>query len=286
MKKAFAFSLLALNLYSAEFALSFGVHDMIVPNAKPLSQTIYEVDGSGRDSHTLGVNVALHGKSDPDSFVLQEGYFRVLRDYDIDELDSDHIPIWFLGEYEAKIPFYSIQNYGRFLADLDISGKANTVSCVERLTRFFTGIKYESPKEKKLYFDASLLFGRYALEIDDDTPAMRGYTRESLKEINFAGSLKLNVAYDFTKDFSAYTTLQTWQSSSETLEKYVKVGFNYDTNEFLKGSKLYLEASYDWYNLDAYQRPGLMPILPWHEDMLINTYLKIPVNLESLFAKK
>jgi hypothetical protein len=272
-------------LYGAEVAFSFGAHDMVVPNARPLSQTIYEPRGNGRDSHTVGFNVALYAKSDTGAFIEQFGHFRVFYDFDTDYLDPDHIPVWFIGEYEAKIALFTMQKYGRIMADVDFSGKANTVSSVERLLRFFGGVKYEYVGEQ-VSFESALLAGRYSLEFDDDTPAQRGYVRESLKEISLATSLKASFHYSLNKNFTLYGKVQEWQSSGELLEKYVELGMSIDSSEFIAKSRFYVEASYDWYNIDRYDKEGLLPIVPWDKDILFNAYIKIPVNFEELVAQQ
>jgi hypothetical protein len=286
MKKLLIALFLWNYLYAGEFALSFGMQDMIIPDARPLSRSIYENRASGSDSHTIGFNIGLHAKSDTTAFVQQEGYFRILRDFDKDHLDPDHIPLWFIGEYEAKVVLGDLQSYGKIFADIDLSGKANSVSCVERLLRFFGGVQYEY-KNNKLSITSALLAGRYSLEIDDDTPAQRGYLREDLKNIYAATSLKLYIDYQIQREFLLYSKFQIWQkNANELVEKYAQIGLSYDSNSLISKSKLYMEMSYDWYDISQYQKPGLMPILPWDKDILFNIYLKIPVDFQELFTKR
>jgi len=114
---------------------------MSVEGARPLEQA-----PDGNTSYTPGVQVAFHAKSDVESAFQQKGYFKFLIDWDQGDLDPDHIPVWFNGEYTANINIVSFSERAALKMALDADSKANSVSSIERTLKFFGGVKgeYES----------------------------------------------------------------------------------------------------------------------------------------------
>lgn len=262
---------------ASQWALSFGANDMVVKNARPLEEA-----PNGDTSHTFGAQVALHGKSNREAAVQQSGYFKIFADKDKDHLDPDHIPIWFLGEYQAKSKLASLSKNSAIKMIFDAEYLSNTVSSIERKTKLFAGISAEYETRA---FAASIKTnaGRYALEIDDDVPRIRGYDREGLKNIEIAYSIMADTNIALGEKFNLYMLAQTWQNGDQWLENQLKLQLNYDSNSWQKDSTVVVNITHTEYNLDSYNHadtgaPDYLPILPWTSDTLIQAYIKIPWN--------
>jgi len=270
-KLIFKFSILLVcisSLNAAQWSYSLGLSDMLVKGAKPLSSA-----PNGDDSHTLGIQFGIYGQSDKDSKIQQSGYFKTIIDKDRDHLDPDHIPIWFLANYQAKMPFKTYESI-TLNAIFDADAKTNTVSSVEREFKFYAG---GSAEYANSFFKTELkaLLGRFALEIDDDVPKFKGFHRDALKEVSYGYSLAADARFSLSKNFGLTLGAQTWQSSGEMLENQYSLAVDYNSNSWIEKSKFIFSFVATQYNLDEYNQ-GAIHMLPWDEDYLFQAYMIIP----------
>lgn len=260
---------------TTDWALSFGAQDMDVEGARPLEQA-----PNGSTSHTRGIQVAIHGESKAGADIKQRGYFKVFMDRDQDKLDPDHIPIWFTGSYQAKKTLHQFTKNTSLNLLFDADSKSNSVSSIERTIKLFAGINAEYNNRA---FSAGLktTIGRYALEIDDDVPKTRGYTRSDLKEIEYAYSITADTRIALGDAFGISLIAQTWQTGDQWLENQIKFKIDYDSNDWVKDSTFVVSVLHTEYNLESYNHEDksaadYLPILPWNDDTLIQAYIIIP----------
>lgn len=273
----FNFSMVTSTAYAIDWNLSYGVHDFIVPDAAPL-----EAAPNGDDSHTYGVDVGFYAEHTTPSDILLRGSYTIYFDYDQDELDPDHLPVWFMFNFNAKGRLY--QNDRHIVSDwlIDINAKRNTVSSIEKQFKFYPGIRAAYETEK---FDLGikLSIGQYALEIDDDVPKMRGYERRDMNMYTEARSVMIDTRIAFGKSTTLTATAQSWNSIDEWLENQYRLSLEYDSNGWIKDSVFTVSFERTVYNLDNFaymdtNDPAYVPILPWDEDMLIRAYIIVPWN--------
>jgi len=261
----------SLPAFAFDWGISLGMHNMSVEGARPLEQA---PDGS--TSYTPGVQVAFHAKSDVETAFQQKGYFKFLIDWDQDDLDPDHIPVWFNGEYRANMNIVSFSERTALKMVLDADSKANSVSSVERTLKFFGGVKgeYES---KTFSVGLKTTVGYYFLEIDDDVPKTRGYGRDNFRNTAFAYSVTADTQFALGDRFKLILLAQTWQAQGDWLENQYKIQLDYDSNSWIEGSTVSVSLLRSEYNLDPYQRDDTnLPILPWSEDTLFQAYIVMP----------
>jgi len=80
----------SLNAY--EWGMTAGAHDFVVQGI--VDDTAADSISAG-DSHTLGVNVGVYIDHTTDSGIYIGAKAEAFLDHDKDELDPDHIPLWF-----------------------------------------------------------------------------------------------------------------------------------------------------------------------------------------------
>ncbi len=257
--------------HAVGWALSYGINNLAVEGARPLDRA---PDGS--TSYTPGVQIALHGKSDSAATFQQSGYFKVFVDWDQDELDPDHIPIWFMGEYRGKMELVSFSQNTSLKILLDADSKANTVSSVERTVKLFAGISAEH-NTKSFSMGLKTSFGLYFLEIDDDVPKTRGYVRDDFRNSELAYSIAADTQFALGDTFKLSLLAQTWRASGEWLENQYKLQLDYDSNDWVEDSTFVVSLLRSEYNLSIYQRSDIsVPILPWNEDTLLQAFIIVP----------
>ncbi len=267
--------------HAVEFEGTLGLHDFVVSDIQD------DFPGDGIDSgtsHTFGLNASVAVKHTTSSGIHLLAKMEVFLDYDKDELDPDHIPIWFSPVVRADGSIYKINERSTITWHLLMDNRQNTVSCIEREVRQHVGAGYEFVNGG-LRLAANVYLGFYYIEIDDDVPVLRGYGRQDLDDGEASHIFELEGHYDFNKNWSVYGNLKCYATNAggETLEQDYEALLTYRGIEmFGKGSSLNLKVHYVKYDFDRFDKshvPGTeVPPLPFDNDMLIQTYVSFPIN--------
>jgi len=269
--------LVSSSLEAVTLGVDVGLHDFIVSDIKNDTP----LDGiSGGTSHTLGVNAALWVQHTTEKniniFAKAEGFL----DKDNDHLDPDHIPVWFdfVIDIDGEIERINENNLIKWYVYMD--NKQNTVSCIEREIRQHIGVGWEYQR-KALTLALNAYAGFYYIEIDDDTPGKRGYTRLELDDGEASNVFEFEFDYKFNKSWSFAGSLKRYSANAgfEELETNYDFLLTYDTSDaFLEGTTLNLKVKYTKYNFDRFNTHPL-DVLPWDNDTLVQGYISIPFKL-------
>ena len=240
----------------ADWEHSYGMHDLSVPEM---------------NSDTFGVNITLFNDYTTDGGVDLHTAFDVFLDHDKDHLDPDHIPIWWMGHFEAKKEFYALTPSLALDWLFDVDTKANTVSSVERQIKAMPGIAAAYTNDS---FSASIKgsAGWYFLEIDDDVAKNYGYTRNDYRNSTSAASLAVDVGFSLGNAGRLSAFAGEWADGGTWLEKQYGVTLSFDTPSLRADSKLVFESAYTEFNLVHYvpsepTESPYPPILPWDHDV-------------------
>ncbi len=244
-----------------DWGWGLGVHDFVVPE---------------ESSHTFGANGTLSVDHKTSRGLVFTGAADVLVDIDKDDLDPDHIPIWFRSDYRLTYPLAKLGEATTFEAVADLNGKRNTVSSVEVQIKAFPGLALvHTGRGGAWHAGVQLAAGWYSLEIDDDVPKTRGYDRGDLSNDVLAWAARLDggVQLGATK---VYGAVQHWGDGDGTLEDQARLELSWDASGWRKDSRLVLFAEYTRYNLDPYHEEApldeagaIVPILPWDHDVYV-----------------
>jgi hypothetical protein len=278
---AFLSSFVLSSVASAvEFEASVGVHDFVVSDIK--NDVVKDGIRSGT-SNTFGLNTALYIKHKTKNNIVFLAKAEAFLDHDKDHLDPDHIPVWFDFLLDIKGPLYRVDAQNTFKWYILMDNRQNTVSCVEREVRQHIGVGYEY-KRAGFTFDLNAYAGFYYIELDDDTPIARGYTRQDTDDGEAASALSLELKYQFTKAFSMYGKVKRYSANTgmEKLEDNAEILLQYKDekgNLFVKGTTLNFKVKYVKYDFDRFYRQSIgVPILPFDNDMLIQAYYTFPLH--------
>jgi hypothetical protein len=239
---------------AADLRYSVGIHDFSVPDA---------------DSHTYGINASfsIDGQTEAGRHVFASADVYV--DRDEDDLDPDHIPIWWQVHAGTDGDFrQGAQTRLGWTADVDT--RVNTVSSVEReiiaMPALVAG--YDANR-----FQSSLqaAAGWFFLEIDDDVPKTRGYDRSDFRNSELAYSLAADVTVRLGASWTAFGKAREWWDSHDWLQTQYQLALRMAAgHSHHHSSEFVLSADFNEYNLDVYARPDVsQPILPWDNDVLI-----------------
>lgn len=256
----FGLTLLHPTANGAEWALSYGAHDLFV---------------SDKDSHTFGIDLGIAVSAVTDSESRIDGSFTVFANYNKDKLDPDYEPIWYKADLRTQWKLFQLTSDTSVNWLVTADGKLNTVSGIEKQFKFFTGIGAEYVTST-FTFGINTLAGYYFLELDDDIPTVFGYDPSYLQNETAAytfmadGSLKVN------KNMRTSLRIQQWRHESQWLEKQYAVAVSYDLDKWMKGSLLNMSAEHTKYNLSPYQKVASAPVLPWNTDTLLRVYIILP----------
>ena len=266
---------------AVEFEATLGLHDFVVSDIQD------DFAGDSIDSgtsHTFGLNASAAVKHTTPSGINMFAKFEVFLDHDKDELDPDHIPIWFGYVVKADGPIYEINERNMIKWHLLMDNKQNTVSSIERQVRQHVGVGYQFTNGG-LRLAANAYLGFYYIEIDDDVPLLRGYDRQDLDDGEATHVIELEGSYDFNEHWTIYATARNYATNAgaETLEQDFEALLTYKGIElFGKESSLNLKAKYSKYDFDRFDKsnsPGIdVPVLPFDSDMLIQTYVSFPID--------
>ncbi len=270
-------SLFASMLFGVSYEMSAGVHDFIVNDIKnPEKRPSHIQSGT---SHTFGLNAALWIRHTPKEGINLLAKAQVLQDRDKDELDKDHIPIWFDFFLHIDGEIYKLNKYNSLKWYVYMDNRQNTVSCIEREVRQHIGAGWQF-KNKNFTFALNGYLGFYYIEIDDDTPSTRGYTRDELDNGEASNAFEAQLNYQFNSTWSLHANLKRYFTNAgfNELETNYKINLTYkNTNSFLtKGSSLNLQIQYHKYNFDNFNIHPL-PILPWDNDALVEFFVRTPI---------
>jgi hypothetical protein len=258
--RAFAMSWLAVaagTCMAADWRYALGVHDFGVPDV---------------DSHTFGFNgsVALDTRLDNGRHLLVDT--DLFLDRDKDQLDPDHIPLWWQFHLGSDGDFW--RGHGlRAGWTADIHTRANTVSSIERQITALPALvgAYDGH-----VVQASLEAGAgwFFLEIDDDAASTQGYDRSTLKNSTFAYAATARIALRLGDTWTVSGRAREWWDHHQTLETQYQGAVRMEASRWLadtyfKQPALVLSADYYRYNLDVYNRPGVPPILRWNDDLVV-----------------
>lgn len=250
---------------STQWHYTMGIHDFIVEQ---------------ENSHTFGANGNIIIEHTTASDIYLSAVLDMFIDIDRDKLDPDHIPMWFKSEYAALGELYRFSPELSLGWQVDLQGKRNTVSSVEKQAKLFPGLTanyHGQQTQAQLKAGA----GYYFLEIDDDVPRTRGYDRGDFGNSEFAYTVMGSFGVDFTPKFNMNLAAQTWSDGDQWLENQYRLTLSYDTGYWEKGSQWLLYVEHTEYNLDPYAKvsvnsPGYLPILPWDNDTLVRFSLVVP----------
>jgi hypothetical protein len=239
---------------AADWRYSVGIHDFGVRDV---------------DSHTYGLNGSLSVDKQTAAGRHVFGTVQLFVDRDHDDLDPDHIPIWWQvhagsdGELAA-----GTHTHVGWTAEFDT--RVNTVSSVERQIIAMPAIVagYDANR-----FQASLKAGAgwFFLEIDDDVPKTRGYVRDDLRNSTLGYSAAADLTLKLGASWTAFGSAQEWWDSHEWLQTQLKVALRMAAgHSHSHSSEFVLSADFNEYNLDVYARPDVpQPILPWDDEVMI-----------------
>jgi hypothetical protein len=232
---------------------SIGLHDIAVRDV---------------DSHTFGITAKLLIDEQTKFGIHLLGDLDVFWDHDKDHLDPDHIPIWW--QLHAETDGQLWRSNAGFHIDwlVDANTRANTVSSVERQIAVLPAIAARFDGDK---LHASLVggYGYWFLEIDDDAPKERGYEPEGLRKTTWAESLGCEMTFRGTGSVSVVARAQGWWDGNEWLYAHYAGELHLSSARWVRASELVLAAELNKYNFDLYNQPGLVPILPWNDDVLL-----------------
>jgi hypothetical protein len=241
-----------------EWRYATGLHDMIVPEAD--------------NSHTWGVDFTAVAEETRPSGIHWLAAGEVLLDRDKDDLDPDHIPVWWRVHAGIDGAITRFSDGARVLWVGDFDTRVNTVSSIEREIRALPGVMLDL-KAGACSAQLKAAAGYFFLEIDDDVPRERGYDRGDFRHQTFAGSLAADGALELTADWQLAAHAQGWWDADGWLETQCRGELDFRPGRWAHGAVIALSAEFTQYNLDSYAPANAtapyLPILPWDHDWLI-----------------
>ena len=254
-------------LYAADWKMNLGAHDFVVAQ---------------ENSHTFGAGIGLSVSHTTNRDILLTANFDTFLDMDIDQLDEDHIPIWFTSQFSAEGLIRALSKNTSVNWLMTFDSKTNTVSSVEQQFKLMPGINigYNS---RTFSIGSAFLAGYYFLEIDDDVPKQRGYTRHDLQNKSAAASLIADMHFALADNLEFYASAQQWHDGDTWLENQYALSLSYNANSWINDSKIIISAEHSKYNLDPYANqpqnaPDYQPILAWDNDTMIRAYINFPLD--------
>jgi hypothetical protein len=263
---------------AVEYEVSVGMHDFMVMD---IVDDVAADGISAGTSHTFGINTAIYVKHQTERDIKFLAKAEAFLDNDKDHLDPDHISIWFDFLLDINGPVYSINENHSFRWYILADNKQNTVSCIEREVRQHFGLGYEFANGG-LTLDLNVYAGFYYIEIDDDTPIARGYTRQDTDDGEASHVIEIKGQYDFNKNWTirAYAKRYAANAGAEMLEDNYELFLAYKNLNFITdGSALNFKVKHVEYNFDRFYLPSAgVPILPFDNDTLIQAYVTFPIS--------
>lgn len=238
-----------------------GIHDFVVDE---------------ENSHTFGANMSLSIAHRTAADIQLSALLDIYLDVDVDDLDPDHIPVWFKSDSAAIGELYRFAPVFFLGWQVDLQGKRNTVSSVEKQLKLFPALT-ANYQGKLTQAQLKAGAGYYFLEIDDDVPKNRGYDRDDLGNKEFAYTLMGSFGADVTPKLHMSFAAQTWHDGDAWLEDQYRFDLTYQTDFWAEHSQWVLNVEHTQYNLDHYAKSDMdLPILPWDDDTLVRLSLMVP----------
>ena len=272
--KIFAITLLLLplTLNAATYKLSFGVHDLMVQDIKDDGALGHIKPGT---SHTFGINTALVIEHTTKSDIELLAKAEFLLDRNKDHLDDHHIPLWFkyLIEANGDVSQLAENHKTHWLFFMD--GKQNTANSIERSVRQYAGFGWQYGNEK-FEFSTNAYLGFYFIELDDDTPVMRGYDRDELDDGESSAMFELAATYYLNSSVAFSLNARHFASTTglTALENNIDLSVDYH-NAFEQNIDLNFKINYVKYDFDRFNTREVN-VLPWDNDTLIQLTLIKP----------
>ena len=267
--------LITTSANAVSYKINYGLHDVMVQNIKDDGALGHIKSGT---SHTFGISTAFLVEHKTQNNINMLAKVEFLLDRNKDHLDPDHIPLWaiYLLEGDGQISQLNKSNNIKWLVFMD--GKQNTANSIEREVRQFAGVGWQY-NQNNFQFGANAYLGFYFIEIDDDTPVARGYTRDELDDGESANLLELTGRYNINENF--YLSLRGRYFSSNTsfehLENNIDFSLAYD-NFLDKDMTLNFKINYVSYDFDRFNTREV-DILPWDNDTLFQLSIKMPLSI-------
>ena len=258
-KKFVLFIVLSTALFSNALKLdySYGFHDFVVQ----------------KDTHTPGINAGIYAEYSVDDTTQHNAYFEIFTEYDKEEQDPDHIPVWFRANYGFETMLMGQDETFKLNAVVDLDWKMNTVSSVEQYLKSGVGLEFAF-KEGSLTLAPKILAGTYYLEIDDDVPECRGFSRSDLS-VGYKAAVMYGAGmlWDITPDVSLGIDLEEWNEKGKWLERNTLVEVSYKKTETFR---IVFSAEKTIYNLANFRKDGI-DVLPWNQDTLFKLVVRMPL---------
>ena len=258
---------------AVSYKLSFGIHDLMVQNIKDDGGLGHIKSGT---SHTLGINSAFIIDHQTQNNIKLFAKAEILLEYNKDQLDADHIPLWerYLLKGDGRISQLNKNNQAKWFVFIDL--KQNTVSGIEKEVRQFTGIGWQY-SQNNFEFETNAYIGFYFIEIDDDTPVMRGYSRNELDDGESANLLEVKGKYTINNNLHFLLRGRYFSANMgfEPLESNIDFSLVYD-NFLQKNKTLNFKVNYVKYDFDRFNTKSLDQ-LPWDNDTLIQLNISMPI---------
>lgn len=256
-----------LPLYAADWKMNLGAHDFFVAQ---------------ENSHTFGAGIGFFVSHTTSNDILLSANFDTFLDVDVDQLDEDHIPIWFTSKLLSKGAITALSENTSLNWLMTFDSKTNTVSSIEQQFKVMPGLNLEY-SSSAFSIGSALLAGYYFLEIDDDVPKQRGYSRHDLQNKSAAISLSADIRFALTESLQMTAYVQQWHDGDIWLENQYAISLSYNSNLWITDSKIIVSAEHTKYNLDPYDNqsqnaPDYQPILAWDNDTMIRAYINFPLD--------
>ena len=277
MKKYFgAFLVFTFSLSAWQFNTTAGLHDFIVADI----QDDVAKDGiQAGTSHTFGANVALYASHTTNADIHLFAKAEIFWDNDKEHLDPDHIPFWFDSLFQADGPVYAFDEHHSFRWQILADNKQNTVGCIERQVRQHIGMAY-AYRKGNFTLDTALYAGFYYIEYDDDTPIARGYERMQLDDGEGSNILSFDASYRWKQvRVSGYFRRYGANAGGEWLESEAQLLLSCKADDWLTpGATINLKLRSSLYDIERFYIPDIgVPVLPFDNSTLVQTYITLPI---------
>jgi len=249
----FLLTLTAGTGHATDWRYLIGIHDFVVDDV---------------DSHTYGIAAGLSGDKRTGTGRHFFGDLDVFWDHDQDHLDPDHIPIWWQLHMGSDGELWKFSPGFHVDWTADFNTRTNTVSSVERQIEVLPALAARFDSDA-LHASIKAGFGYWFLEIDDDAPKERGYVRDDLRNTTFAESLAADGSFKVGTSLKLVGRAKAWWDNDEWLETQYVGEARLAVDRGMGRSEIVLDAEVHEYNLEIYNKPGLSPIVPWDDDVLI-----------------
>ena len=243
---------------AADWRYYVGVHDFVTPQV---------------DSHAYG----LSGRATVDGLTKSGRHYfgsaDLFWDHDQDHLDSDHIPIWWQLNAGIDGQWSPDTSKTRVGWVADINTRMNTTSSIERQIKVLPALVagyYGDAVQTSIKGGIGWLF----LEIDDDAPKERGYTRDTLRNTTVAGAIDAQATFKLGGSCKFSVQGQQWWGSDQWLQSQYTGAFHIAVGKHERPADLIVSGEYNEYNLDPYAVEGLPPVLGWDHDFLVRVLLE------------